>query len=181
MLVGFGSMELFTSRTMILSRKLLGLHLILWMQPIALNCNTIHNSVQSSGGGERRMDKEARKRKSPQLDHVLKKEKRKRKKPHQIFKKVFTYSRQSHKKPCIFDPKLSQRRKEPALESACFPVRKTSPNKRRCFFFQPCTDVFMLSGHKSAPPKCASSQRDLTLQQCIPLEKPRVKKKKVLS
>lgn len=49
-------MELFTSRTMILSRKLLGLHLILWIQPIALNSNTIHNNVQRSGGEERRME-----------------------------------------------------------------------------------------------------------------------------
>ena len=57
MLVGLGSMVEFTSRTMILSRKLLGLHLILWMQPIALKSNTIHNNVQRSGGGggERRM------------------------------------------------------------------------------------------------------------------------------
>lgn len=37
MLVGFGSMEVVTSSTATLSRKLFGLHLRLWMQPMALN------------------------------------------------------------------------------------------------------------------------------------------------
>ena len=54
MLVGLESMEEFTSKTMILSRKLFGLHLILWMQPIALKNNTIQTNVLTSG--KTRMD-----------------------------------------------------------------------------------------------------------------------------
>lgn len=59
-----------------LSRKLLGLHLILWMQPIALNSNTVHKNVQQSGGKERRMETSKR---SPQLvpHHVSPTERRK--------------------------------------------------------------------------------------------------------
>lgn len=54
MLVGFASIEEFTSKTLILSRKLFGLHLILWMQPIAIKNNTIQTNVLTSG--ETRMD-----------------------------------------------------------------------------------------------------------------------------
>lgn len=67
MLVGLGSMELFTSRTITLSRKLLGLHLMLWMQPIALNGNTNHNNAQSSG--ERRDACKEQEKRDPR--HVL--------------------------------------------------------------------------------------------------------------
>lgn len=89
MLVGFGSMEVFTSRTMILSRKLLGLHLILWIQPIALNSNTIHNNVQRSGEEKRRMDT-AKKITTGRSTSCLEKIKIKYKKAYQIKKSLFT-------------------------------------------------------------------------------------------
>lgn len=139
MLVGLESMDVFTSRTMILSRKLLDLHLILWIQPIALNSNTIHNNVQRSGEEERRMEIA---RKSPQLDphHVVQKT------AYQNKKCVFTAE---CLKPCI-SSKTTVRKKKAGLDlqGACFPVRKPQLHLTDAYSetFYLCTDAFMLSG-----------------------------------
>lgn len=130
MLVGLESIVAFSSRMTMLSRKLLGLHLILWMQPIALNSNTVHKNVQQSGGKERRMETSKR---SPQLvpHHVSPTERRK--KWFTSTKKVFIWSNVSHEKPCILFL-LSKTTKEgrprkSSQQSECFPVRERSFTK----------------------------------------------------